>query len=521
MGSGHRRAQPHAPSDRVVTSDSRSFAMSASIGRSGTGTSTSSTSSPSSTSTSSRDNCCGEGDGKDGFDSEDDRLFASGNGRGLSRSAEFQAESERLIAPASAEAVGQRGVGVKKASELWHIHGRHFDLTPFLAHHPGGSSILEAMRGAEDITPVFESYHALADTASIRRSLEKFEWTGKLVDDVSAREAALVGGAGKEPVRYRWEEGGFYAVLTARVKSHFLEKHGQKGMDPRKVSVNRFVKAPPSWYLKELVILAVYLPLLASMLGYDVFFAFREAGGGTSPAPPLPGWVRAAAAVLAGALLQSFSFCTLHDASHYGLLFKRPRVQEVVSRVCNAWTLWHHGLWVMHHVYGHHSFTGDPDRDPDLVHARPYLRKSVLAPEDQYDPFLVRWQRFLAPLFMMVMPGASLGQTQAYLRGLREGNLWHVSITAASGHTRWYEYLTYFFAVGLHFLGGSLSASFCYFMGISIAYHLCVAPDHDTFESSVVNSIERKREVERQRAKPGTSADSRKTPASGSCKDCE
>lgn len=33
-------------------------------------------------------------------------------------------------------------------------------------------------------------------------------------------------------------------------------------------------------------------------------------------------------------------------------------MQEVVSRVCNAWTLWHHGLWVMHHVYGHHSFTG-------------------------------------------------------------------------------------------------------------------------------------------------------------------
>lgn len=34
--------------------------------------------------------------------------------------------------------------------------------------------------------------------------------------------------------------------------------------------------------------------------------------------------------------------------------------------------------------------TGDPERDPDLVHARPYLRKSVLAPKEQYDPFLVR-----------------------------------------------------------------------------------------------------------------------------------
>lgn len=31
-------------------------------------------------------------------------------------------------------------------------------------------------------------------------------------------------------------------------------------------------------------------------------------------------------------------------------------------------------------------------------------------------------------------------------------------------------------------------------MGISMAYHLCVAPDHDTFESSVLNSIETKRD---------------------------
>lgn len=60
---------------------------------------------------------------------------------------------------------------------------------------------------------------------------------------MAEREAALVGGGeGKEPVRYRWDEGGFYAVLTGRVKRHFLEKHGQGGVDPRKASVNRFVK---------------------------------------------------------------------------------------------------------------------------------------------------------------------------------------------------------------------------------------------------------------------------------------
>lgn len=60
------------------------------------------------------------------------------------------------------------------------------------------------------------------------------------------REAALVGGAGKEPVRYSWDERGFYAVLKARVKKYFLEKHGQGGVDPDKASVNRFIKVSRS-----------------------------------------------------------------------------------------------------------------------------------------------------------------------------------------------------------------------------------------------------------------------------------
>lgn len=64
----------------------------------------------------------------------------------------------------------------------------------------------------------------------------------QLVDDVAEREAALVGGLGKLPIRYRWDDGGFYTVLKTRVKRHFLEKHGVGGVDPRKASVTRFIK---------------------------------------------------------------------------------------------------------------------------------------------------------------------------------------------------------------------------------------------------------------------------------------
>ena len=39
---------------------------------------------------------------------------------------------------------------------------------------------METVRGVEDATALFESYHALADTAAIRQTLKKFEWTGKV-----------------------------------------------------------------------------------------------------------------------------------------------------------------------------------------------------------------------------------------------------------------------------------------------------------------------------------------------------
>lgn len=71
-------------------------------------------------------------------------------------------------------------------------------------------------------------------------------------------------------------------------------------------------KATSAWYLKVLIVLSVYVPLFVYMMGFDMF------GLGISSM----GWARAGLAFLAGAMLQSFSFCVLHDASHYGLFFK-------------------------------------------------------------------------------------------------------------------------------------------------------------------------------------------------------
>lgn len=89
-------------------------------------------------------------------------------------------------------------------------------------------------------------------------------------------------------------------------------------------------KAPLSWYLKETLVLGIYLSLFAYMLGFDVFGVVGVFGSTSSSSSSLSslssiekmGRFRAVVAFLAGAMLQAFSFCTLHDASHYGLLFK-------------------------------------------------------------------------------------------------------------------------------------------------------------------------------------------------------
>jgi len=38
-------------------------------------------------------------------------------------------------------------------------------------------------------------------------------------------------------------------------------------------------------------------------------------------------------------------------------------------------SLFIHFVWMRHHVYGHHSFTGDVKLDPDMKHGRPFIKK--------------------------------------------------------------------------------------------------------------------------------------------------
>ena len=46
-----------------------------------------------------------------------------------------------------------------------------------------------------------------------------------------------------------------------------------------------------------------------------------------------------------------------------------------MAKVWQNMSFFVHFIWMRHHVYGHHSFTGDTKLDTDMKHARPLIRK--------------------------------------------------------------------------------------------------------------------------------------------------
>jgi linoleoyl-CoA desaturase len=69
-------------------------------------------------------------------------------------------------------------------------------------------------------------------------------------------------------------------------------------------------------------------------------------------------------AVLSSTTESSIMFNVLHDASHYAIS-TNPLVNNAISRITNSWNGWNHTLWLYHHVYYHHTYTGtkfDPDK---------------------------------------------------------------------------------------------------------------------------------------------------------------
>lgn len=151
-----------------------------------------------------------------------------------------------------------------------------------------------------------------------------------------------------------------------------------------------------------------------------------------------------------------------------------------------------------HHVVRHHAYTGDPRRDPDTFHIRPFLRKhpkhspkkTVLT--DRYEK--AGWVLPSLTLgIMFALPGMWLGQTLVYsIFWPLRGRMWGMPSISRDRSTLPCAVLGLAF-IATQYLGGSWLATLAYVVGMNATYAVCIFPDHDT-HSTMLNELGERRE---------------------------
>uniref|UniRef100_A0A6C0D075 Cytochrome b5 heme-binding domain-containing protein n=1 Tax=viral metagenome TaxID=1070528 RepID=A0A6C0D075_9ZZZZ len=202
---------------------------------------------------------------------------------------------------------------------MWSIYGNTYDLTSFIPHHPGGKEILENTRNMGDCTALFESYHAFSDFPQIRQSLEKYKIQNHLTE-------------GKKDYCHDFTT---YHELVDRIKLVFPDRPS--------------IKPSSFWYTLVSGLGIAYVFILYHLLSYELY-GF---------------WTTLYLSGVMGLLESTILFNIVHDSSHYAF-FLDSKKNNVASTLSNSWILWNHTVWFFHHIFYHHSFTGnfiDPDHN--------------------------------------------------------------------------------------------------------------------------------------------------------------
>jgi linoleoyl-CoA desaturase len=200
---------------------------------------------------------------------------------------------------------------------MWNIYGKRYDLSSFIKYHPGGSEILIKTKGVIDCTALFESYHAFSDIGSIRKSLDKYE----IIDTNDTKE-----------IEYNTDFTTYHKLIE-KVKQVYQNRES--------------IKASTSWYLLNTTSIIFYIFFVSKIITFNNIY------------------MKCIFSVIASFIESSLLFNLLHDGSHYAIS-TNAKLNNIVSSISNSWVLWNHSIWFYHHIYHHHSFTGnrnDPDKD--------------------------------------------------------------------------------------------------------------------------------------------------------------
>lgn len=316
---------------------------------------------------------------------------------------------------------------------MWIINGTIYDLRNFLDKHPGGREILEESYGQDDLTAAFESYHSLSDKNKILNIMEKYK-----VKDI-------------EKTNFIFNKDSFYYILSEKVKN----------------KLNNNTKADIITYIKVIIQLNLYI--------ISFYYAFLS---------NKYNFFKYINAIFAGHILIQLGFCSMHDASHCAFS-KNKYVNKYISLIWNSLALWDSKLWIKHHSIRHHSFTGDNDKDPDIIHFKPFIRKNKNIDKNKYFKIPKKFLKLFYLFTLFIFPGMFTGQGFLYnFIWLRKKYLWKMELS------KFYKisFIELFIKSILIFsilYSNNFLLILLYFISQNITYSLFILPDHDTLETHI------------------------------------
>jgi linoleoyl-CoA desaturase len=315
---------------------------------------------------------------------------------------------------------------------MWNIYGKKYDLTNFIDKHPGGKFILEKTEGLEDITALFETYHAFSDIEKIEETLNKYE-----IKQESSEEYKI--------------DFTEYRELVKLVKEKY----------PDRIST----KANYEYIWNNSLILCI--GIISFYISYISSLSFL---------------CKCLGQIVYSTCEMSFSFNYLHDGSHYGIS-QYPIVNTISSKLVNSVVLWNLNIWFYHHVYYHHSYTGlhiDPD--------------AILYDND--ENILTHWMGKYNYIlwFYIIIPGQHIGQGLSYYFSQYSTYMLHNRVTSninAKNKNLYDIFDISIMLIKLYFLYTAGIIQTCIHICIvNLLYFVNVYPNHSFYETKIENKYE-------------------------------
>lgn len=218
----------------------------------------------------------------------------------------------------------------------WTIHGKKYNLRPFMKQHPGGEAVLRRCRNS-DCTGLFESYHVFIQRETLFGMLARYE-----IRDACDRAPSAAGTPAPVTDNGSTEismppADPFYEDLKQMVRDHFKPRGKWSHKMP--------------WSYK-CACFCIWLIMWAS-----IYWTWTHG-------------VSYLVVALIGFCAWELTGNVMHDASHNAFV-KSPLVNQILARAAFPFGV-NVACWQIQHVMSHHVHTNE-EEDVDLHHYEPFL----------------------------------------------------------------------------------------------------------------------------------------------------